>query len=188
MRWKHVSKLLTGGVLIQTSFMNHHRISLSFTVEELIKANVRKIKVNYFLTLCVRVCCASSLQITKKSKQSTVALMHSVSDAFSGWLLMLLVGLMSGSLTNTLTHTLPARFLVNICLHFTWPAHIQVQQRHQWWGVMEENCDPKKIGKMFLFSFHFENLFEFLSSKYEFWEESQNCQNKAWILMIKVQT
>lgn len=38
-----------------------------------------------------------SIQITKKSKQSTVALVHSISDAFSGWLLMLLVGLMSGS-------------------------------------------------------------------------------------------
>lgn len=38
-----------------------------------------------------------SIQITNKSKQSTVALLHSISDAFSGWLLMLLVGLMSGT-------------------------------------------------------------------------------------------
>uniref|UniRef100_A0A8C2XHB7 Chloride channel protein n=1 Tax=Cyclopterus lumpus TaxID=8103 RepID=A0A8C2XHB7_CYCLU len=35
-------------------------------------------------------------EITNKSKESTVALLHSVSDAFSGWLLMLLVGLMAG--------------------------------------------------------------------------------------------
>uniref|UniRef100_A0AAQ6AB86 Chloride channel protein n=1 Tax=Amphiprion ocellaris TaxID=80972 RepID=A0AAQ6AB86_AMPOC len=34
-------------------------------------------------------------EITNKSRQSTVALLHSISDAFSGWLLMLLVGLMA---------------------------------------------------------------------------------------------
>lgn len=38
-----------------------------------------------------------SVQITNKSRQSTVALLRSLCDAFSGWLLMLLVGLMSGS-------------------------------------------------------------------------------------------
>eukprot|EP00064_Thunnus_orientalis_P024479 superscaffoldBa00010556_g24774 len=37
-------------------------------------------------------------EITNKSKQSTVALLLSISDAFSGWLLMLLVGLMSDEL------------------------------------------------------------------------------------------
>ncbi|KAB1253137.1 H exchange transporter 3 [Camelus dromedarius] len=37
-------------------------------------------------------------EITNKSKESTWALIHSVSDAFSGWLLMLLIGLLSGSL------------------------------------------------------------------------------------------
>uniref|UniRef100_A0A3Q2TM83 Chloride channel protein n=1 Tax=Fundulus heteroclitus TaxID=8078 RepID=A0A3Q2TM83_FUNHE len=36
-------------------------------------------------------------EITNKSRESTMALLHSVSDAFSGWLLMLLVGLMAGS-------------------------------------------------------------------------------------------
>uniref|UniRef100_A0A8C2XIP1 Chloride channel protein n=1 Tax=Cyclopterus lumpus TaxID=8103 RepID=A0A8C2XIP1_CYCLU len=39
-------------------------------------------------------------EITNKSKESTVALLHSVSDAFSGWLLMLLVGLMAGALAG----------------------------------------------------------------------------------------
>uniref|UniRef100_A0A3Q1IP46 Chloride channel protein n=1 Tax=Anabas testudineus TaxID=64144 RepID=A0A3Q1IP46_ANATE len=39
-------------------------------------------------------------EITNKSRQSTVALLHSLCDAFSGWLLMLLVGLMSGALAG----------------------------------------------------------------------------------------
>uniref|UniRef100_A0A3P8TD19 Chloride channel protein n=2 Tax=Amphiprion percula TaxID=161767 RepID=A0A3P8TD19_AMPPE len=39
-------------------------------------------------------------EITNKSRQSTVALLHSISDAFSGWLLMLLVGLMAGALAG----------------------------------------------------------------------------------------
>lgn len=36
------------------------------------------------------------LQIASQSKESTWALLKSINDAFSGWLLMLLVGLMSG--------------------------------------------------------------------------------------------
>ncbi|MEQ2179109.1 H(+)/Cl(-) exchange transporter 5 [Goodea atripinnis] len=44
-------------------------------------------------------------EITNKSRESTLALLHSVSDAFSGWLLMLLVGLMAGSL-HTHPHTI----------------------------------------------------------------------------------
>lgn len=36
------------------------------------------------------------LQIASQSKESTWALMKSINDAFSGWLLMLFVGLMSG--------------------------------------------------------------------------------------------
>ncbi|XP_053129770.1 H(+)/Cl(-) exchange transporter 5 isoform X2 [Hemicordylus capensis] len=39
-------------------------------------------------------------EITNKSKESTWALIHSVSDAFSGWLLMLLVGLWAGALAG----------------------------------------------------------------------------------------
>ncbi|XP_066570947.1 H(+)/Cl(-) exchange transporter 5 isoform X2 [Amia ocellicauda] len=39
-------------------------------------------------------------EIASKSKESTWALIHSVSDAFSGWLLMLLVGLMAGALAG----------------------------------------------------------------------------------------
>ncbi|XP_045144206.1 H(+)/Cl(-) exchange transporter 5 [Echinops telfairi] len=41
-------------------------------------------------------------EITNKSKESTWALIHSVSDAFSGWLLMLLIGLLSGSLAGVI--------------------------------------------------------------------------------------
>ncbi|XP_029463341.1 H(+)/Cl(-) exchange transporter 5 isoform X1 [Rhinatrema bivittatum] len=37
-------------------------------------------------------------EITSKSKESAWALLHRVSDAFSGWLLMLCIGLMAGSL------------------------------------------------------------------------------------------
>lgn len=37
-----------------------------------------------------------SPQIANRSKESTWALVHSVSDAFSGWLLMLLIGLSAG--------------------------------------------------------------------------------------------
>ena len=48
---------------------------------------------------CPSHCLSLSIQITNKSKQSTVALLLSISDAFSGWLLMLLVGLMSGTHT-----------------------------------------------------------------------------------------
>uniref|UniRef100_A0A3P9IL37 Chloride channel protein n=2 Tax=Oryzias latipes TaxID=8090 RepID=A0A3P9IL37_ORYLA len=39
-------------------------------------------------------------EITNKSRESTVALLHRISDAFSGWLLMLLVGLMAGALAG----------------------------------------------------------------------------------------
>ena len=35
-------------------------------------------------------------EITSRSKESTWALIHSVSDAFSGWLLMLFIGLLAG--------------------------------------------------------------------------------------------
>ncbi|TRY66655.1 hypothetical protein DNTS_007992 [Danionella cerebrum] len=39
-------------------------------------------------------------EITSRSKHSKLALLFSVSDAFSGWLLMLLIGLMSGALAG----------------------------------------------------------------------------------------
>ncbi len=45
---------------------------------------------------------SSFFQITNKSKQSIEALLFSISDAFSGWLLMLLIGLMSGQPTSCL--------------------------------------------------------------------------------------
>lgn len=50
-------------------------------------------------------CLSVSVQITKKSRQSTSALLYSIRDAFSGWLLMLLVGLKSGS-SHIGSHTL----------------------------------------------------------------------------------
>lgn len=64
-------------------------------------------------------------EITKKSKQSTVALLHSVSDAFSGWLLMLLVGLMSGALAGGID--IAAHWLTDmkdgVCLIGFWFNH-----------------------------------------------------------------
>ncbi|KAM3857537.1 LOW QUALITY PROTEIN: H(+)/Cl(-) exchange transporter 5-like [Diretmus argenteus] len=64
-------------------------------------------------------------EITSKSKQSTVALLHSVSDAFSGWLLMLLVGLMSGALAGGID--ISAHWLtdmkVGVCLNGFWYNH-----------------------------------------------------------------
>ncbi|XP_041841478.1 H(+)/Cl(-) exchange transporter 5 isoform X2 [Melanotaenia boesemani] len=64
-------------------------------------------------------------EITKKSRQSTVALLHSVSDAFSGWLLMLLVGLMSGALAGGID--IAAHWLTDlkegVCLIGFWFNH-----------------------------------------------------------------
>ncbi|KAG7221471.1 hypothetical protein INR49_002446 [Caranx melampygus] len=63
--------------------------------------------------------------ITNKSRQSTVALLHSVSDAFSGWLLMLLVGLMSGALAGGID--IAAHWLTDmkdgVCLNGFWFNH-----------------------------------------------------------------
>uniref|UniRef100_A0A4W6FNS7 Chloride channel protein n=1 Tax=Lates calcarifer TaxID=8187 RepID=A0A4W6FNS7_LATCA len=64
-------------------------------------------------------------EITNKSRQSTVALLHSVSDAFSGWLLMLLVGLMSGALAGGID--IAAHWLTDmkggVCLIGFWFNH-----------------------------------------------------------------
>ncbi|KAK5875610.1 hypothetical protein CesoFtcFv8_026675 [Champsocephalus esox] len=64
-------------------------------------------------------------EITNKSKLSTMALLHSVSDAFSGWLLMLLVGLMSGALAGGID--IAAHWLTDmkegICLVGFWFNH-----------------------------------------------------------------
>ncbi|KAF3837373.1 hypothetical protein F7725_004837, partial [Dissostichus mawsoni] len=64
-------------------------------------------------------------EITNKRKQSTMALLHSVSDAFSGWLLMLLVGLMSGALAGGID--IAAHWLTDmkegICLVGFWFNH-----------------------------------------------------------------
>lgn len=53
-----------------------------------------------FFTTSYHAIILTFLQITNKSKHSTLALLLSVSDAFSGWLLMLLIGLMSGLPTS----------------------------------------------------------------------------------------
>ncbi|KAL6118259.1 clcn5 [Pungitius sinensis] len=64
-------------------------------------------------------------EITNKSRQSTAALLHSVSDAFSGWLLMLLVGLMSGALAGGID--IAAHWLTDVkeglCLVGFWFNH-----------------------------------------------------------------
>ncbi|XP_037832340.1 H(+)/Cl(-) exchange transporter 5 isoform X3 [Kryptolebias marmoratus] len=64
-------------------------------------------------------------EITNKSRQSTVALLHSVSDAFSGWLLMLLVGLMAGALAGGID--IAAHWLTDlkggVCLIGFWFNH-----------------------------------------------------------------
>ncbi|TNN60035.1 H(+)/Cl(-) exchange transporter 5 [Liparis tanakae] len=64
-------------------------------------------------------------EITNKSKLSTAALLHSISDAFSGWLLMLLVGLMSGALAGGID--IAAHWLTDmkegLCLAGFWFNH-----------------------------------------------------------------
>ncbi|XP_061769481.1 H(+)/Cl(-) exchange transporter 5-like isoform X4 [Nerophis ophidion] len=64
-------------------------------------------------------------RITNNSKQSTGALLVSISDAFSGWLLMLLVGLMSGTLAGGIdiaTHWL-TDLKSGVCLVGFWFNH-----------------------------------------------------------------
>ncbi|KAI7814000.1 H(+)/Cl(-) exchange transporter 5 [Triplophysa rosa] len=64
-------------------------------------------------------------EITNKSKQSTLALLLSVSDAFSGWLLMLLIGLMSGALAGGID--IAAHWMTDlkegVCLNGFWFNH-----------------------------------------------------------------
>uniref|UniRef100_A0A671KVC2 Chloride channel protein n=1 Tax=Sinocyclocheilus anshuiensis TaxID=1608454 RepID=A0A671KVC2_9TELE len=64
-------------------------------------------------------------EITNKSKQSTVALLFSISDAFSGWLLMLFIGLMSGALAGGID--IAAHWMTDlkegVCLNGFWFNH-----------------------------------------------------------------
>nr|XP_020651488.1 H(+)/Cl(-) exchange transporter 5 [Pogona vitticeps] len=64
-------------------------------------------------------------QITNRSKESTWALIHSVSDSFSGWLLMLLIGLMAGALAGLID--ISAHWMTDlkegVCLNGTWYNH-----------------------------------------------------------------
>ncbi|XP_069723906.1 H(+)/Cl(-) exchange transporter 5 isoform X4 [Phaenicophaeus curvirostris] len=64
-------------------------------------------------------------EITSKSKESTWALIHSVSDAFSGWLLMLLIGLLAGSLAGLID--ISAHWMTDlkegVCLAGFWFNH-----------------------------------------------------------------
>ncbi|KAK6291762.1 hypothetical protein J4Q44_G00375470 [Coregonus suidteri] len=70
-------------------------------------------------------------EITSKSEQSTWALLHSICDAFSGWLLMLLIGLMSGALAGLID--ISAHWLTDlkegVCLSRFWFNH-----EHCCWG------------------------------------------------------
>ncbi|KAM6427457.1 H(+)/Cl(-) exchange transporter 5 isoform 1-T5 [Liasis olivaceus] len=64
-------------------------------------------------------------EIANKSKESTWALVHSVSDAFSGWLLMLLIGLSAGALAGLIDIT--AHWMTDlkegVCLNGFWYNH-----------------------------------------------------------------
>uniref|UniRef100_A0A8B9HJ29 Chloride channel protein n=1 Tax=Astyanax mexicanus TaxID=7994 RepID=A0A8B9HJ29_ASTMX len=64
-------------------------------------------------------------EITNKSKESTWHLMKSINDAFSGWLLMLLVGLMSGALAGGID--ISAHWMTDlkegVCLRGFWFNH-----------------------------------------------------------------
>ncbi|XP_012686316.1 H(+)/Cl(-) exchange transporter 5 isoform X2 [Clupea harengus] len=64
-------------------------------------------------------------EIAIKSKQSYWALLHSVNDAFSGWLLMLCIGLMSGALAGLIDIT--AHWMTDlkegVCLDGFWFNH-----------------------------------------------------------------
>ncbi|KAM7094830.1 H(+)/Cl(-) exchange transporter 5 isoform 4-T5 [Ciconia maguari] len=64
-------------------------------------------------------------EITSRSKESTWALIHSVSDAFSGWLLMLLIGLLAGSLAGLID--IAAHWMTDlkegVCLAGFWFNH-----------------------------------------------------------------
>ncbi|XP_053334558.1 H(+)/Cl(-) exchange transporter 5 isoform X2 [Clarias gariepinus] len=64
-------------------------------------------------------------EIASKSKESTWAFMKSINDAFSGWLLMLLVGLMSGALAGGID--ISAHWMTDlkegVCLNDFWFNH-----------------------------------------------------------------
>ncbi|XP_030304776.1 H(+)/Cl(-) exchange transporter 5 isoform X6 [Calypte anna] len=80
-------------------------------------------------------------EITSRSKESTWALIHSVSDAFSGWLLMLLIGLLAGSLAGLID--ISAHWMTDlkegVCLagfwfnheHCCWKSHTTFTDRDQ---------------------------------------------------------
>lgn len=67
-------------------------------------------------------------EILSKSKESTWALLHSVSDAFSGWLLMLLIGLLAGSLAG----------LIDISSH--WMTDLKEGICTKWFWFNHEQC------------------------------------------------
>ncbi|KAG8144730.1 hypothetical protein E2320_013179 [Naja naja] len=64
-------------------------------------------------------------EIASRSKESAWALVHSVSDAFSGWLLMLLIGLWAGALAGLIDIT--AHWMTDlkegVCLNGFWYNH-----------------------------------------------------------------
>ncbi|XP_063169557.1 H(+)/Cl(-) exchange transporter 5 isoform X2 [Candoia aspera] len=64
-------------------------------------------------------------EIANRSKESTWALVHSVSDAFSGWLLMLFIGLFAGALAGMID--ISAHWMTDlkegVCLNGFWYNH-----------------------------------------------------------------
>ncbi|KAM4664914.1 H(+)/Cl(-) exchange transporter 5 isoform 2-T6 [Discoglossus pictus] len=67
-------------------------------------------------------------EILSKSKESTWALLHSLSDAFSGWMLMLLIGLFAGSLAG----------LIDISSH--WMTDLKEGICVEWFWFNHEQC------------------------------------------------
>ncbi|XP_053554964.1 H(+)/Cl(-) exchange transporter 5 isoform X2 [Bombina bombina] len=67
-------------------------------------------------------------EILSKSKESAWALLHSVSDAFSGWMLMLLIGLFAGSLAG----------LIDISSH--WMTDLKEGICVEWFWFNHEQC------------------------------------------------
>ncbi|CAI5793290.1 (+) Cl(-) exchange transporter 5 [Podarcis lilfordi] len=107
-------------------------------------------------------------EITNRSKESTFALIHSISDAFSGWLLMLLIGLSAGALAGLIdisTHWL-TDLKEGVCLNGFWYNHehccwnsrnITFQDRDKCpeWQTWAELLTRKKNGGALAYSLNY---------------------------------
>nr|XP_028570788.1 H(+)/Cl(-) exchange transporter 5-like isoform X2 [Podarcis muralis] len=107
-------------------------------------------------------------EITNRSKESTFALIHSISDAFSGWLLMLLIGLSAGALAGLID--ISTRWLTDlkegVCLNGFWYNHehccwnsrnITFQDRDKCpeWQTWAELLTRKKNGGALAYSLNY---------------------------------